>query len=633
MTWYAALTRRLAVRSIAALALGSLICSSVRAGVEVQYKISIRENRDTVRVSVNILNDPDTTVTVAMPVWVPGYYRRIDQWRGVSNVTFSDNGRAVTTAHPTDFKWSVAHEAHAPLTVTYDVKCWEYGYDSGGTASTMGQMGVHVDGNSAFLHPGVTCMYVDGHKAAPCTLTLDLPGKWKAAAPLAKAEDGSFEAPSYDVLNDSPVQMGRFNSIPFSARGHGFEIITTGKCRVSEKALIAVCKAVAEAAIDLFGGWAPFDNYQFHFHFPPKRTYTGAGLEHRSSCVIVFSGETRDADFLQTGAHWVAHEFLHAWNAKALRPEGLAPFNYEEETPTPSLWMVEGITDYYAYVAGARAGLWTPEQALTRFSALWLDYRASAGRRTTSLTNSSLHVWQSSGASSTGSGGTNYYTKGLLAGWLLDVQIRAAAGGKRSLDDAMRLLTRRYAVADVAYPPDALLEAIKAATGVDVTEAYKAYVSGIEDLPVNTVLPLAGVEEETLQVPKLVLGVTIERNAKEALVGTVEKGSAADEAQIAPGDLLLKIDGEAVVKGQRPLLSRKPRQIGDRVPIIFRRHNEEQSVTVIVKGLAQVQLTKTPKPTPAERAVWDGIWGTVGAVYPANELAGYTARTGSPNAG
>ncbi|HEY3414802.1 MAG TPA: PDZ domain-containing protein [Armatimonadota bacterium] len=599
---------RRAGRTVAVCALLALICGGVRAGVQVSYTISIRPNRDSVHVSTEILNDPDPTVTIAMPVWVPGYYRRIDQWKGVSNVAFSTNGRTVTTSHPTDSTWNGAHGRGEPLTVSYDVKVREYGFDSGETATTMGQMGVHVDGNSAFLHPGVACMYVEGHKDAPCTLSLNLPGKWKAAAPLPRDENGVFTAPDYDVLNDSPVQAGRYTSVSFTARGHGFEIITTGKCRVSEQTLIRVCKSVAEAAIDLFGGWAPFDNYQFHFHFPPKRAYAGAGLEHRSSCVIVFSGDTRDGDFLQHGAHIVAHEFLHAWNVKALRPTGLGPFDYEKESPTPSLWVAEGVTDYYAYVIGARAGLWTPEEALRRFSVLWLDYHASSGRTTTSLADSSLHVWQSSDPSSNGSGGTNYYTKGLLAGWLLDVQIRAATGGKRSLDDAMRLLTRQYAVAGTAYPPDALLEAIRTATGVDVASAYKAYASGVDDLPVNSILPLAGVGAETVEAPNVMLGVNIERGSKEARVGTVEKGSAAEAAQIAPGDLLLKIDGERVVVGQRPLLAGKPRKIGDCIPIVIRRDTEERTVTVVVQATSSIELTLMPGRSAAQTAVWNGIW-------------------------
>ena len=51
-----------------------------------------------------------------------------------------------------------------------------------------------------------------------------------------------------------------------------------------------------------------------------------------------------------------SHELFHAWNVKRLRPIELGPFDYEREVFTPSLWMVEGITDYYGDVLVQRAG-------------------------------------------------------------------------------------------------------------------------------------------------------------------------------------------------------------------------------------------------------------------------------------
>ena len=52
-----------------------------------------------------------------------------------------------------------------------------------------------------------------------------------------------------------------------------------------------------------------------------------------------------------------SHELFHAWNVKRLRPIELGPFDYEREVFTPSLWVVEGITDYYGDVLVTRAGL------------------------------------------------------------------------------------------------------------------------------------------------------------------------------------------------------------------------------------------------------------------------------------
>ena len=46
-----------------------------------------------------------------------------------------------------------------------------------------------------------------------------------------------------------------------------------------------------------------------------------------------------------------AHEIFHAWNVKRLRPSELWPYRYDQEQPTPLLWISEGITDYYADLA------------------------------------------------------------------------------------------------------------------------------------------------------------------------------------------------------------------------------------------------------------------------------------------
>lgn len=587
-----------------------LIAAAPSWAIRVDYTVSIKPKADHIHVSAVVQDDPDTTVAIAMPVWIPGYYRRLDQEKGVSNVTAAVNGKAVGLTHTTASLWSALHTPNEPVTFDYDVKRFEYGFGEGDPDWTLGQMGVYIDRDSAFIHPGVTCMYLSGHTDSPCTLTLDLPRRWESTAPLPRTSKGAYSALNYDALNDSPIQAGRFHTVAFTARGHGYEVITTGTCHVSDAALTRVCKSVAEGATDLFEGWTPFETYQFQFHFPPKREYAGAGLEHRSSCVIVFSSKSRDADFLQYGAHIVSHEFFHAWNVKAIKPAGLGPFDYDKAVETPSLWIAEGVTDYYSYVVGARTGLWSPESVLKRFRQLVAEYRSSSGRSKTSLDSSSLHVWEDGSDRSSGSGGTNYYTKGLLTGWLLDIRIRAAAGNRKSLDDAMRWLARKYAVPGIGYPPDALLTAIHEATGIDLADAYKAYVHGVEDLPLDKILRLAGVASVTRRVPSLMLGVNMERGAKEPKVMTVTKGSAADIAHIRSGDVLLKIDGEPAQIGRQPLLAGKEREIGEKVPVTVLRDGQEIAVNVIIQATETSDLVSDPEASNGEKAVWNGIWAS-----------------------
>ena len=46
----------------------------------------------------------------------------------------------------------------------------------------------------------------------------------------------------------------------------------------------------------------------------------------------------------------------------------------------------------------------------------------------------------------------SYYTKGAVAGFLLDARVRAATGGAKSLDDVMRLALRAKSGSARLYP-------------------------------------------------------------------------------------------------------------------------------------------------------------------------------------
>ncbi|HEY3267668.1 MAG TPA: PDZ domain-containing protein [Armatimonadota bacterium] len=591
------------------LALALLAVLAPARAARVDYTFYVNARAKSIHVSAAVADDPDPTVTVAIPTWVPGYYRRLDQATGVLRFGAAIGGARVSAEHPTASTWTISHAPNQAVTVDYDVAVREYGFGGGDPSGTLGQMGVYVDGNSAFVHPGIACVYVEGHTADPATLTLKLPDGWDAATPLAKGRAGAYEAPSYDALADSPVQMGRFGRIAFRARNKPFEIITTGSCPVSDAALIDVCKRAATSALDLFGGWSPFDSYQFHLHFPRQRRDGGGGLEHRSSSVIVFARGLTDETFAPNAARIIFHEFFHAWNVKALHPRGLGPFNYQGEPRTPSLWIAEGLTDYYAHVLAVRGGVWTPEIALKAFAGLIDEYRGSAGRNAASLATSSEKVWDADSPMSNGYGGTNYYTKGLLAAWLLDIRIRASTKNARSLDDALRRMLVRYALPDRPYPPDAVLAAIRESTGVNPADDYAAFVYGTKDLPLEEGVRPMGVRLRIVDVPETMLGADLESGDSSAVVHGVSKGGAAEAAGMLAGDVLLSIDGQPPRIGKGPLLGGRPRGVGDRVLVIVRRAGEERTLSVTVQARPTAELTRVESPTPEQSAVWKGLWG------------------------
>ena len=193
-------------------------------------------------------------------------------------------------------------------------------------------------------------------------------------------------------------------------------------------------------------GSVPFRQYAFIFHIG-EEGFEG-GLEHRSSTVIHLEdtlADGNDDEFLAT----CAHELLHAWNVKQIRPEGLGPFDYSRIVRTPSLWFAEGVTDYYADLIPVRAGLRTPDwftqQLVQRIARL--DSTVARGQVT--LEQASLHAWE---GQSEGYAGLSYYIKGSLAGAFFDLRVRELSGGERSLDDVMRSMDEMYGQRDVPYP-------------------------------------------------------------------------------------------------------------------------------------------------------------------------------------
>ena len=100
-------------------------------------------------------------------------------------------------------------------------------------------------------------------------------------------------------------------------------------------------------------GSAPYEKYVFL----NLLTEAGGGLEHKNSTVLMASRwATSTPQRYQNWLGLVSHEFFHAWNVKRLRPVELGPFDYDREVYTPSLWIAEGVTDYYGDVMLRRAG-------------------------------------------------------------------------------------------------------------------------------------------------------------------------------------------------------------------------------------------------------------------------------------
>src|SRR5262249_15697556 len=104
------------------------------------------------------------------------------------------------------------------------------------------------------------------------------------------------------------------------------------------------------------------------------------GLEHHESTDIRDNERLFiDPERLIEEARVLPHEYVHSWNGKYRRPEGLATRNYQQPMVDDLLWVYEGMTRYLGdLVLRSRSRLATPDQA--RAYIAWIAGQMDGGR-------------------------------------------------------------------------------------------------------------------------------------------------------------------------------------------------------------------------------------------------------------
>src|SRR5262249_4657724 len=147
----------------------------------------------------------------------------------------------------------------------------------------------------------------------------------------------------------------------------------------------------------------------------------------------------RDDTYRKQWAAWVLpHEFVHSWNGKYRRPEGLATPDFQKPMKTRLLWVYEGLTQYLGFVLAARSGLYTPELSRANLAQV-ADWAGNQGGRAwrplVDTTVSAPFLYGAAADWAARRRGVDFYDEGALL-WLdVDTLIRRKTGGKKSLDD------------------------------------------------------------------------------------------------------------------------------------------------------------------------------------------------------
>lgn len=549
--------------------------------------------RRQVHVATTFDVDGSGPVYLSLPDWTPGAYEISYFPRWVMHFAATSAGRALEWDKSDFDTWRVRTAGAKTVTVSFD-----YVADTLDNAMAWARPDFLLfNGTNLFLYP-------EGRSLEfPAVVTVHTRPDWRvvtgmraAGAPAAH----SFTAANYHDLVDMPFFVGRFDVDSSRIVDRWVRLATYPEGSVAGQARAQAWDELkraipVEAAVFGVVPWQDYTVMQI-----ADTAYQGAsGLEHQSSHVDVVTPMVIGSDFQPS---LYAHEIFHSWNVKRLRPADMWPYAYDRAMPTPWLWVSEGITDYYADLALVRGGI-TNSRGFYALTAEKMKEVSDA--RAVALTDASLDTWihPVDGTQYT------YYPKGSLAGLMLDIMIRDASDNARSLDDVMRQLYRTTYERGRGFTGEEWWAAVsQAAGGRSFADFNARYVDGRDPYPWDRVLPLAGMR--LVPQSEARLGVSTQAEANGVRVVAVDSGSAAAEAGVVPGDLLVSV-GDIPVADQRfgDVFRQKygAAAEGTPLPIRVRRGDREVTLPGKLTFAHSVRLDDDPAASPKAVRIREGI--------------------------
>lgn len=527
--------------------------ASKRTSFALHYRIDLKDVHAHLYGVTFTIAEPTAPQRVSLPVWIVGSYMVREFSKQLTGIHASQGKRNLPVSQINKNTWQIDCDASQPLTLHYQVHAHD---NSVRTA--------WLDTQRGFFNATSLCLQADGQHDVAHVVDIQAPKHtqdWKLATGLMPVQVdrkgfGTYMAPNYDVLADTPVEMGAFWSGQFKVMGIEHQFVVAGAPASFDGArLLQDAQAICETICSFWHGnkrsQIPFARYVFMLNAVGEGY---GGLEHHNSTALICQrsdlprlsddAPTKPSDGYTTLLGLISHEYFHTWNVKRLRPAEFAHYHYAQENYTELLWFFEGFTSYFDDKLLRRSGLIDDAQYLRLLNKTINQVLQTPGRKVHTVAQSSFEAWTKYYLQDANSPNltVSYYTKGALVALCLDLSLRQHGVRNHSvtLDDVMRGLWK-HCKAGPMQESD-LLDVLKELTGRSWRSELHVWVHSTRELPLEKVLAAHGVtiHHDPAQLAQaLGLRVVEERGV---VVKQVLNGSPAHNAGFAPTDEWLGIE-------------------------------------------------------------------------------------------
>jgi predicted metalloprotease with PDZ domain len=557
-----------------------------------------------------------------MPRWSPGRYavfnfaKNVQEVQALSGIC-PPGAQCQRTMLPVtrldDQTWRIHLLNSRRLTLSYKV----FGDDLSGTFSQLDDRHANFNGGSVF-------MYIVGRKQEPVKLSIEPPPSWRVVnGYTTRANQREWRFASYDILIDTPTEIAPdWTMDEFKVDGKTYRVVvhSFGDEGGRRSQLVRDIEKIVRAETRMWGV-PDFDSYTFLIHFANDNR-SSDGMEHLTSTNMIEPGKLADAETYNATLELAAHEFFHVWNVKRLRPAELGPWDFTRPMSTRSLWIAEGVTQYYGELMLRRAGLWTDAQLLERFGETINGIETSPGSRLMSAEESSLVAPFLDGApdaqrTNLNNTTVNYYYKGEVLAIVLDLLIRGRTRGRASLDDVLRRLYEEFYLKSSnathylsarGFTSEDFERVSSAVAGTEMSDFFKRYVRGTEVPPYDEAFRSVGLRLVRAPSRKPSIGIHAEAENRRIQIKNVRNGSPAEDAGLKGGDIILAIGSTSITPANYEAATSRFKP-SERTPITINRDGQilKRFITPGASDSFTYSLEEIPDASPEQRqlrAAW-----------------------------
>lgn len=524
----------------------------------IRYRLSFSQAAQHIlHVTMEVDTESDDMV-MTMPNWIPGSYKVRDFIAYQGDLTATDEQGAKL-----EIEWVAKNRLRI---VTGGATLVRVSYTYFGNERSVRQ--THVNRFHAFINPANCLMYVEGRTGEIHHLSIDHPWQ-EVSTSLSPVQDGILGALNYDILADSPIEIGDHFVTEYVRHGSRHQVAITGTGDFDPVWIAQQTERIIDVAVEMWGS-LPYDRYLFIIQLLPGQF---GGLEHSRSSVNMSDSEAfSDHAKVLKLLSLLCHEYFHLWNVKRIRPRELGPFDYNTENYTKMLWLAEGVTSYYDDLTAYRAGFYSRDEYLKTLSDDHLSKLLEVpGRSAMSVIDSSYLSWVKLYMPTPDSSNRfpSYYLKGGIIFLLVDLLIISESDGACSLDDGMRALMERYhRNPALGVTEEEFVDIVNTATGVEVGVMLRGWLASTDELPVAEMLVRLGLtwrekkpsgagkfgdglDAHPGTVNERWLGMQVEEIKSGLKVAKVWRDTPAEAAGLGADDELIAIDGVRVASSKQ----------------------------------------------------------------------------------